>query len=461
MAKLRSGGMREALVALFLVLAGSGALRATEPPDPEERTRRPGLSMTIPEFEAFSAEFSPGLVQRYKARFAQAVKGANLLTRIHNGLPALGNPKMLVLLIDFDEYPARVEDAPEYMREMIFGAGGEFPMESLRAYYRRASYGKLNIEGEVLGWYRAGRRADIPETKEGLEALVKRALLNYRDTDFSRYDNDGDGQIDYFAVIWTGPRGEWGTFWWGRMSDFRDKSFTVGGKRLGAYSWQGALRKWPGPGEFFSPRVLVHETGHALGLPDYYDYAPEEGPRGGVGYFDVMHSNRYDHNCFSKFMLGWIEPRMVFGGGEFRLRPASESGDCLLLPAGGGPFNPFGEFFLAENRRPSGNDAEKKFPGSGGLVLWHVDATLNDEGTNFRYDNHYTPRKLLKILEADGKEEIELSETGVFGERDFFSEGLGIGPGTRPSSRSYSGADTGITLVSLGGNNELRVKVVR
>ena len=190
-----------------------------------------------------------------------------------------------------------------------------------------------------------------------------------------------------------------------------------------------------------------------MGLPDYYDYKPGVGPDGGLGYFDMMDSTKYDHNCFSKLLLGWTEPKVITLGGEFVLPPASEAGDCLLLVPPGREKNPFGEFFLVENRRKAGNDADYNFVG-GGLVIWHVDARLNPAGTDFLYDNQETEHKLLKALEADGLEELEKGLDKKFSVTDFYTKDRTLGPDTVPSSRLYNGADTGISLFSHGGDND-------
>lgn len=441
---------------ITLVLGMAQAVPAMDPPD------RPlsfgGRSRAIdPALGIGNSSFDPELVAGLRAQLS-ADKGGNLLSWRSHGLPSEGTPRMLVLLIEFDEYPARPGDTPQAVHDRIFGAGGEFPFESLSAYYRRSSHGKLDIKGDVIGWYKAGRRGDVVQTREGREALIKRALRSLQGRDLSLYDNNGDGVIDYFAVVWTGPTGEWATFWWGMASHFSDKAFVAGGKTLKAYSWQGLAARWEDPSSGFRIRTLVHETGHALGLPDYYDYKPGVGPDGGLGHFDMMDSNHYDHNCFSKLMLGWVEPKIINMSGTFRLRPAAEAAECLMLLPPGSGTDPFGEFFLVENRRRLGNDAEQRDVGEG-LVIWHVDARLNAAGDNFLYNNQTTEHKLLKLLEADGLEEMEKGPAGSFAFGDFYGVDGVLGPGTIPSSRRYDGADTGITLRSLGGNSDALVSV--
>jgi len=369
------------------------------------------------------------------------------------GMPTSGTVKILALLISFSDYPGVT--APETFVSRLFGDGaGGPPNDSLRNFYRRSSYDQLTIEGNVLGWYQApyARNTVAPLDSEydstALEKLIKEALDHYeaQGHDFSQYDNDGDGAIDYFCVFWTGPRGEWDTFWWGYYTGFSDSSYRLDGKRLTNYSWQWELPNYPNG--TFGPGVIIHETGHALGVPDYYDYDDTVGPRGGVGSLDIMDGSG-DHNCFSKFMLDWISPTVVSTGTESAtLRASGLYPDALLFfPGAAGQV--FDEYFMVQNRYRSGNDTGL-FTGSDGLLVWHVDARLDTWDNNFLFDNSFTAHKLLRLMEADGLEEIETfardADAG-----DYYQAGMTFGPYTSPNSSRYSGLATAMGITEIVG----------
>ena len=108
--------------------------------------------------------------------------------------------------------------------------------------------------------------------------------------------------------------------------------------------------------------------------------------------------------------------------------------------------SPFAEFFMAQYRkRNTGNDPTD-YP-TDGLIIWHVDARLNDSGKDFQYDNSYTAHKLLRLMEADGLEEIEQKKWANVG--DFYLPPKSLGPQTSPSSRNYQGQNTGVLINGL------------
>jgi M6 family metalloprotease-like protein len=437
-------GASAVLCALYAIVVP--VAMALEPPRPGEieRMRQAGtLQQSLDAAKELGNHLiDPALVERMKRDLAR-VRGLSLysLPPARRGMPTTGNVRIFALLIEFQDHPHTVPATT--VDSMLFGAGNpaHYPVESLTSYYRRSSYGLLDLgDGATLGWYRAPyNRSAVAESGAGRDNLIKQALSSFDLThDFRVYDNDSDGTIDYFIVMWTGPMGSWASFWWGYRTSFSDSAYLLDGKKLGTYSWQ-----W----EADFPRIVVHETGHALGLPDYYDYNDTVGPRGGLGFFDMMDRNQFDHNSFSKWMLGWLTPSVVNGAEQVRtLNPLSEQPDALLVWPDGGLGNPLSEYFLVENRQSVANDDAAFRPD--GLAIWHVDATLDAAGSNYAYNNATTSHKLIRLMEADGLEQIE-TFAGRADNNDLYNVGDSISPVTHPSSARYDGRDTCVTVSGI------------
>jgi M6 family metalloprotease-like protein len=375
------------------------------------------------------------------------------------GLSSSGSPKTVVLLVDFPDYPHTQDQTVENVESKFFGAGDTalYPYESLSSFYKRSSYDKLNIQGDVLEWYRAQHERAYYEQQGDIEILIKEALTYYEANghDFAPYDNDGDGYIDAFFLKWTGPDSGWGGFWWAVKTNwYYDPGFTVSGKKLYYYvsSWY-SNEEQEGSADYV-PLTDIHEMGHILGLPDYYDYEEDVGPKGGVGGLDIMDSTWGDHNCFSKFVLGWIDPIVVATGGEtISLEPSGSSEDAVLIMPEARD-TPFGwEFFMTQYRqRFAGNDpgegvyTNRPFPADG-LVIWHVDTSFDENGAT-AYDNSVSGHKLLRLMEADGDENIEFGD-GIADAGDFYLSPNTFGPETVPGSNTYSGEATSVAISQL------------
>ncbi len=434
---------RSHLIVPALLILATTSTYAMEPPTAEqlERYRQDGtLSARADAARAYgNHRMAPQLAARFGSQAAiKALPDAPTV------LPSDGSPRVLTLLIAFEDMLGFTD--PVVVDDRLYGDGepGSFPTESMTNFYRRASYGQLEITGSTLGWYTTPYpRSGVEESYTGRQALIKEVFTHY-DTeghDFSQYDNDGDGVIDYLVIVWTGVHGEWAEFWWGYQTSFWNDPFEVDGVRIGTYSWQWENYNWPGE---FSPEVVIHETGHALGLPDYYDYDDAIGPRGGTGGLDQMDSNWGDHNAYSKWVLGWLTPEIYNQDShELLMAPSDATGQATVLMHGDPVTDPFAEYFIIQHRRRQGNDAT--IPNDG-LLIWHVDARLDDNG-DFLYDNSYTEHKLLRLMEADGLEEIELGGRADAG--DFYSPGDVFDSQSSPASLRYDGVPTNISVDSI------------
>ena len=488
------------------VLSGSlllvtSALQATQPPAPGEieKLRSEGK---FDERQAFVDQLGNGrpseeLVERAqskidRARLEAAGVSASIIANVAplppaawKGLPTTGSPKTLTVLIDFADYRGPSEPSVSNIYTNIYGNGSAaaqayIPLESLNHYYQRASENQLNIQGSVIGWhhmaqsrvsYKPANENDNTASNRSIFNLIKAALQANPNINYSQFDNDNNGEIDFVNIIYAGPKGGWGSFWWGyRWSFFIPEATTTlfGGKRIKNFTWQ-----WLGTrgNNDYNPKVLIHETGHALGLPDYYDYDQNIGPDGGLGGLDMMDANRGNHNAFSRWVLGWINP-VIVGSGAPILRTLNASGDTslvgnkavVLFP--NATNNPFNEFFIVENRRRVGNDAVNAVIGqdgyswnapSDGLLVWHVAAGLNASG-DYLNNNSDTTRKLIKLVEADGLEEIVNGGSADAG--DYYVSGNTLSSSSRPDSLAYSGAVTNISISNISANDRVMTAAI-
>ncbi|MBI5634505.1 MAG: M6 family metalloprotease domain-containing protein [Nitrospirae bacterium] len=456
---------------LLGLIMGTGSGFGLEPPTPQEleQYKNDGtLQQRIEQAKNIGNHLTdPQLVvrQQYKLQKIQLKQSGMTEAEISQlmapppawagGLPATGTVKVLAVLINFSDYtPFNTQTT---INGKLFGSGSpaDYPYESLKNYYSRASYNQLTIQGNTLGWYTtAYPRSSVAQTDAGRETLLKEVLnyYNAQGHDFSQYDNDGDGYIDYMIVVWTGADNGWANFWWGYQTSFGDSSYTLDGKKLFKYSWQWEANPWSAPGTY-DQVVVMHETGHALGLPDYYDYDNTQGPDGGVGGLDMMDGNVGDHGCFSKWLLDWLSPAEVVtvGTNTYTMRATGAFPDCVMVMPGAQANNTFQEYFLVQNRFRTQNDATL-FTAKDGLLIWHVDARLDGSGWNYLYDNSYTSHKLLRLMEADGLEQIEAGSYANAG--DYYVTGKTFGPGTTPNSNMYSGTSSQITVSSISAAAE-------
>ncbi len=464
------------LLILFWIIALPMSIQAMERPTAQElqQYREDGtLARRIQLAKSYgNHRMSPALAAHIRYKLQQLALQANPDLKIKNpaklpptgwrNMPTTGTVHVPVFLVAFADYPPYNEATDIEFKIAGDGLEADYPRESLHDYYDRASFGQLDIQADVIGWYTTDYNRDdvatidVESDRPAREAVLREVFEFYdEDVDYSVYDNDGNGTIDYFAVIWTGPHGEWSTFWWGYQTHFSDGAYLLDGVRLDAYSWQWESRNYPDVYDpetmnnvEFQPSTLIHETGHALGLPDYYDYDGSVGPVGGVGGLDMMDATRGDHNCFSKWVLDWITPQVLTQGAQqFTLNSAASTGDAVVIMPDITGDTPFDEFFMVQNRYRELNDIG--YP-EDGLLIWHVNAELYGDGYDYVYDNSYTDFKLLRLMEADGLEQIELDQWADAG--DYYTEGNVFSPLSTPNSNNYADELTRIWVTSISAS---------
>jgi len=391
------------------------------------------------------------------------------------GLASKGTVQAPVILLSFpDQNPVAGQTSSD-ISEKFFGLGSPalYPYESVHRYYNRSSMGMLSIQGDVSDWVQSSTNKSqwnasfrsaqtVQEQAIIASSLIKDACQKAdSQLDFSKYDNDNDGYIDVVYVKYAGPHDGWSDLFWAFMwSNVLD--YQLDGKKVRQYvfSWYSSP-DYDSTYPLYNPHTDIHETGHILGLPDYYDYDTNVGPKGGVGGWDMMDANFGEHNAFSKYLLDWTTPEIIASGQKTVVLPPISENNKTVLIMPNASLNSYSEFYMVNYKEGGVRNEPSTVWSKGysypqvpfdtkGLFIWHVDARLNQAKTDFEYDNSYTSHKLLRLMEADGKEEIEQSARGgYFDQADIYVPGKSIGPVTTPNSNTYAGVSTDVHIDSI------------
>jgi len=384
------------------------------------------------------------------------------------GLPSLGDVKVLVFAVDFPDYTSL--SSPVSINEIdtaFNGSSSELTYESLQSYYLKSSYDQLEITADVYGFYRASHNASYYENEyEKLYAtdpytgdwlygddevtypdsdIIFEVMEYYDDViDYSDYDSNGDGYIDGIYIIYNHPVSytSGSDLWWAYEDVYIYEDTLFDNVEPYYFVWSGA--------EFFvegddnlNARTVIHETGHLLGLEDYYDYDDSDNLNsGGLGGADMMDNAYGDHNAFSKLLLGWIHPWVVTESMTVDISSFAESGDVILFTK---QWNGtiFDEYLLLSFYTPTGLNEEDQdwlFTTSG-VIIYHISARLGNNPAQDYYvsvfynNNTETTRKLIKIIEADMDRDID--NYSLAENTDLFQEGDSLGGTVYSTYRWY------------------------
>lgn len=251
------------------------------------------------------------------------------------------------------------------IQKAFFGETDDTGYESVSSFYRKSSYGDLNISGVVAPVYTTSQTysemVSVANDKTQGAGVVTANLVEeiyqyyFVDTGIytvDQFDGDKDGVIDGIWMVYDIPDGNTSgsvnqdLFWAYTSWYFGDK--TASQEHISNYCWaskwfltngMSSQEAYVSPDGWLLPdsHTYIHETGHLMGLNDYYDTTYIG--RSPAASLIMMDHNVYDHDPYSKYLLGWIDPERVkasdlSGAGDekkYTLRPFSESGDALII----------------------------------------------------------------------------------------------------------------------------------
>lgn len=356
------------------------------------------------------------------------------------GIPSTGDIKVLVFAVDFSDYTASSSGVSiNDIQNAFNGTSNLTNYESLNSYYKKSSYNQLNLTADVFGFYRASKPSSYYEDEYEKayawndltnDYLYSEDEITYPDSDliyellsyydnqinYQDYDSNHDGYIDGIYILYTAPVSyEYGSdLWWAYQDYYAYYDDVFDQVEANYFCWSGT--DFLLEGDYgINAKTLIHETGHMLGLEDYYDYDTEDYyNQGGLGGADMMDNTVGDHNPFSKLLLGWIHPYVVTESMELNLTPFVNGGETILLI---NEWNNtiFDEYLLISFYTPTGLNYLDRYEifSTSGIIIYHIDAQTGNSdpdssypSTVFTNNNTDSSHKLIKIIEADQDNDI-------------------------------------------------------
>ena len=255
--------------------------------------------------------------------------------------PTMGEIKGVVILAAFADVPFSIStdsintlltnryNADNYTEEINFNEYSNIYKQKLslqctvpgsaRDYFRAQSFGQFVPSFDVIGpvtlnqkrsYYGANNSSGNDKNTAAMISDACKKAYSQGLTDFTNYDNDGDGTVDFVYVVYAGSdEAQTGITEaiWAKASSI---SLTLGnGMKMGRYACSGEL-------VIDLPVVagigtLVHEFSHVLGLPDFYNTKEDDFT---MDSWSVMDYGMYNaegfvpcgYTAFERYSLGWV-----------------------------------------------------------------------------------------------------------------------------------------------------------
>lgn len=328
--------------------------------------------------------------------------------------PSTGDVTVLVVPVQFSDLNAFTDHDYSMIESGfngIFKDNSNEYWESCKSFYEKSSNGKLNLNFEITDPFTPNITSSIfnsmandygDESKEIITEFYKKGLtidgskVNFND---SKYDINGDDYIDGIWLVYNSKNYN-EVFnkqkYWAYTTTYDPQLLSgvgVGSQIPGRYAngsilFLGQSRNYSSINPINSDaHTMIHETGHMLGLDDYYDYGNHRSNFSYTGQLDMMDLNIGDHNAFSKYALGWTKAQVIEETTTLTLKPFASSYDSIILPSSSFGNHAFGEYLIVEYYTPTNLfelDSNARylnsyplFFGKQGLRIYHVDARLS------------------------------------------------------------------------------------
>ena len=331
--------------------------------------------------QAINQQAGPRRAAANRRRAAAAQSSANF-----------GSPLIPVILVGFKDkaFSKSAEDFDAMLNKEGYSANSA--VGSVYDYFKENSQGAFTPHFEVLGPVRLDTTMvyyggnDYWDNDQRPEMALVHAVQKLDDeVDFSRYDNNGDGQVDFIMFYFAGfdeaqggsPNCIWSHAWSLSQSSLAWNQRIYDGVRIEDYFCTAELYGSSGSRQC-RIGTTCHEFAHTLGLPDFYDVDySSNGSAANTYSYDLMSDGSYNANSTTPpylnaeevWEIGWWSsiPEINETGpvniGAVNYPGASSYSARKLRAATNG------EYFLFEVRGGERWDA----PIPQGMLIYHVD----------------------------------------------------------------------------------------
>ena len=316
-----------------------------------------------------------------------------------NTLNSTGDQKILVVPVKLSGESSWTQTKLDNVNKVFFGEASDTSWQSVKSFFETSSYGNLHITGEVLPEFSSSYSyaSLMAKGQSSSDAIAEEFNAKTTLTNDQRkaYDQDGDGYLDAVVFLYqpvpTDSNSD--SFWaWCFATELSASKLKPA---VNNYMWASydfindtytkdtVFGKVPSGLE---AHTYIHETGHLLGLDDYYSYddSSTSKPWDCAGDREMQSFNIGDHNIYSKMALGWVDPYYVTGSCEIKLHTSALYGEAILIKDDWNK-SIFDEYLMIEYYTPNGlnkqdsqysYDSRNKMYEGSGLRIYHIDARL-------------------------------------------------------------------------------------
>ena len=262
--------------------------------------------------------------------------------------PAIGSPKGVVILVNFKDKSFQPENTLSAINDMMNGDNYTYDgaTGSVRKYFSDQSAGQYTPKFDVIGPVTLAHNMSHygGNDSEGNDQLASDMIIEacsianaLHNVDFTKYDNDEDGYVDFVYVLYAGmgeaDGGEPNTIWphaWNMESAeyFNRCSYNASerifdGKTVENYACSAELAKMMKDQVVLDTirtgiGTIAHEFSHVIGLYDLYDtdFGQNYDENMTPGPWHILDDGSYNNNgktppgytLYDKYYLGWVTP---------------------------------------------------------------------------------------------------------------------------------------------------------